>query len=199
MFSKVELCLLMAKIIIKKLSIFVWISILYPRAEGVLKVNFMTVEQYQFIKKQAKKMLNTFITTKDQQVIRAMQAVVTDDINHKIGDMTIEQRNLLKPVLDIKSKEQMEQIVTDIKPFVEPFKKPAENEIKKLFSKDKKLKIPSLNQFDWQEISYLSWFDAGSNRKYIVYREDEVLKGVRGVFSHSKKRESVQSVTNSRR
>ena len=59
--------------------------------------------------------------------------------------------------------------------------------MKKLFPKDKKLKLPKLETFDWQETSYLSWFDTGTNRKYIVYREAGALKGVRGTFSNSAK------------
>lgn len=148
---------------------------------------FMTPEQFQFVKKQAKKILNTYTTSNDQKVIQAIQALVQEEINDKLTFPEIEQQLVLQPIFDIQSKEQLELFLKDIKQFVEPFKQPTDAELKKLFPKDKKLKLPKLGNFDWQETSYLSWFDAGTNRKYIVYREEGALKGVRGTFSNSAK------------
>ncbi|MDN4495158.1 FusB/FusC family EF-G-binding protein [Ureibacillus aquaedulcis] len=148
---------------------------------------FMTPEQYQFVKKQAKKILNTYTTSKDQKVIQAIQALVQEEIDGKITFLEIQQQLVLQPIFDIQSKEQLELFLKEIKQYVEPFKQPTEAELKKLFPKDKKLKLPKLEMFDWQETSYLSWLDSGTNRKYIVYREDGNLKGVRGTFSNSAK------------
>lgn len=150
-------------------------------------MQFMTPEQYQFIKKQAKKILNTYTTSKDQKVIQAIQALVQEEIDSKLTFSEIDQQLVLQPIFHIQSKDQLEKFLTDIKQYVEPFLQPTEAQLKKLFPKDKKLKFPKLEAFDWQETSYLSWFDPGTNRKYIVYREDGALKGVRGTFSNSAK------------
>ena len=40
--------------------------------------------------------------------------------------------------------------------------------IKKLFPKAKKLKLPDMEEIDMKEISYLSWIDKGSSRKFII-------------------------------
>ena len=148
---------------------------------------FMTPEQFQFVKKQAKKILNTYTTSNDQRVVQAIQALVQEEVDGKLTFQEIEQQLVLQPIFHIKSKEQLEQFLNDIKQYVEPFQKPTEAELKRLFPKDKKLKLPKLEMYDWQETSYISWFDAGTNRKYVVYREDGVLKGVRGTFSNSSK------------
>ncbi|RUL53571.1 MULTISPECIES: FusB/FusC family EF-G-binding protein [Lysinibacillus] len=150
-------------------------------------MEFITTSQYQLVKKQAKKIVNAFTSSKDQKVIDAIQALVQEEINDKIQFHDIEQQLTLQPIFDLKTKEQAEQFIQHIKPYVIPFQQPTENELKKLFPKDKKLKLPKLAQIDWQEISYLSWFDSGTNRKYLVYREEGVLKGVRGVFSNLEK------------
>lgn len=151
-------------------------------------MNFMNVEQYQFVKKQAKKVMNTYITTKDPQVIQAIQELVSQEVNEKLGDMSVEHVLLLQPILKIETKEQLEQFTDGLKQYVEPFEKPSEAAIKKLFPKDKKLKIPALEKLDLREMTYLSWVDSGTNRKYLVYWEADVLKGVRGVFSHTGKK-----------
>ena len=150
-------------------------------------MQFMTPEQYQFVKKQAKKILNTYTTSKDQNVIQAIQALVQEEIDGKLTFSEINQQLVLQPIFHIQSKDQLEKFLNDIKQNIEPFNQPTEAQLKKLFPKDKKLKLPKLEMYDWQETSYLSWFDPGTNRKYIVYREDGALKGVRGTFSNSEK------------
>lgn len=150
-------------------------------------MNFINVEQYQIVKKQAKKILNAYTSTKDQKVIQAIQALVQEEIDDKLTFNDIEQQLVLQPIFLIQTKEQLELFLLELKQYVEPFKQPTENELKKLFPKDKKLKLPKLEQFDWRELSYLSWFDPGTNRKYIAYREHGTLRGLRGVFSKSEK------------
>lgn len=151
-------------------------------------MNFLTVEQYQLIKAQAKKVLNANTMSKDQKVIQAVQSLVLEELQQKIQHISEEQKNILQPIFKLQSKEQLNSFLNEIKQYVIPFEKPTEQQIKKLFPKVKKLKIPALEQVDWKEIIFLSWFDSGTNRKYIVYRDKTgVLKGIRGVFSHSEK------------
>jgi len=151
-------------------------------------MNFLTVEQYQLIKAQAKKVLNANTMSKDQKVIQAVQSLVLEELQQKIQHISDEQINVLQPIFKLQSKEQLDSFLNEIKQYVIPFEKPTEQQIKKLFPKVKKLKIPALEQVDWKEIIFLSWFDSGTNRKYIVYRDETgVLKGMRGVFSHSEK------------
>ncbi|RKJ24526.1 elongation factor G-binding protein, partial [Butyricicoccus sp. 1XD8-22] len=59
---------------------------------------FMNVEQYQFIKKQAKKILNANTTSKDKNVINAIYALVQEEINEKLTFHDIEQQLLLQPI-----------------------------------------------------------------------------------------------------
>ncbi|KGR77874.1 FusB/FusC family EF-G-binding protein [Ureibacillus manganicus] len=150
-------------------------------------MKFMNVEQYQFVKKQAKKILNANTTSKDPNVIQAIQALVQEEINNKLILDDIEQQIVLQPIFTIQAREQLELFLDSIKQYVEPFKVPTDNQVKKLFPKDKKVKLPKMDGIDLRELSYLSWFDAGTNRKYIVYYEEGILKGVRGVFDHLEK------------
>ncbi|HWL23942.1 MAG TPA: FusB/FusC family EF-G-binding protein [Ureibacillus sp.] len=150
-------------------------------------MKFMNVEQYQFVKKQAKKILNANTTSNDQNVIKAIQALVQEEINDKLTFQDIEEQLVLQPIFNLQSKEQLGLFLDTVKQYVEPFKVPTDNQIKKLFPKDKKVKLPKMEGVDLQELTYLSWVDSGTNRKYIVFYEDGILKGVRGVFDHSEK------------
>ena len=151
-------------------------------------MKFMNVEQYQFVKKQAKKILNANTTSKDQNVILAIQGLVQEEINNKLTFDDIEQQLILQPIFTVQTKEQLEQFLNSLKQYVKPFNVPTDTQLKKLFPKDKKVKLPKLDGTDLSELTYLSWFDAGTNRKYIVYYEEGMLKGVRGVFDHSEKK-----------
>lgn len=150
--------------------------------------HFMNVEQYQFLKKQAKKIASAYSNTKDERIIQAIQALVMEDINEKIVDLDEDSLPILKPIATIQTKEQLEDFIRKIKVYVAPFDKLTEKELKKLFPKDKKLKVPDLKNIDWTEISYLSWLDSGTNRKYIVFRTDNGIKSIRGSFSQSNKK-----------
>lgn len=150
-------------------------------------MEFMSTVQYQIVKKQAKKIFNAHTSSKDPNVIQAVQGLAQEEINSQLTFADIEQQLILQPMFELKTKEQMEHFFNDIKVYVKPFERPTDSEIKKLFPKDKKLKLPKFENIDWKEITYLSWFDSGTNRKYIVYREEGVLKGVRGVYSTSEK------------
>ncbi|SOC18099.1 treble-clef zinc-finger protein [Ureibacillus xyleni] len=150
-------------------------------------MEFMTTVQYQIVKKQAKKIFNAHTSSKDPNVIQAVQALAQEEINNQLVFADLDQQLVMQPIFELKTKEQMEHFFNEIKAFVKPFERPTDSEIKKLFPKDKKLKLPKFENVDWKEISYLSWFDPGTNRKYIVYRENETLKGVRGVYSTTEK------------
>ncbi|QOV10026.1 FusB/FusC family EF-G-binding protein [Viridibacillus arvi] len=149
---------------------------------------FMNVEQYQFVKKQARKIANAYANTNDKHVLQAIQALVMESINEKLIGLDEVRSSIVKQIVTIQTKEQLENFIEKIKVYVTPFEKLTEKELKKLFPKDKKLKVPDLKNIDWTEISYLSWFDSGTNRKYIVYRNDNNIKSIRGIFSQSSKK-----------
>lgn len=66
-----------------------------------------------------------------------------------------------------------------------PFPALTEQQLKKLFPKNKKLKLPELAL---DRLSYVSWNDSRSNKKYILYMLEGQLVGIECTFSPSSKK-----------
>lgn len=71
----------------------------------------------------------------------------------------------------------------ELKQIVQPFMQPSKPQIEKLFRKVKKLKQPAWNEIDLQEHTYIGWNDPGTQKKFMIYYEDEKLKGISGTLS----------------
>lgn len=54
---------------------------------------------------------------------------------------------------------------------------------REIIPKSEKLKQPAWNEIDLQEHTYIGWNDPGTQKKFMVYYEDEKLKGISGTLS----------------
>ncbi|WP_078408903.1 FusB/FusC family EF-G-binding protein [Priestia abyssalis] len=146
---------------------------------------FIRSDQYNFIKVQTQTLINGHSTVNDIDVINALKSMAIEKVSNLFGDLNDEKKQLIDPILEIKDKTQAEEFLAQLKPYVIPFKEVTEQTLKKLFPKAKKLKVPSLENMDLKEISYLGWYDKGSNKKYIVAGHQNKLIGLHGTFENS--------------
>jgi len=146
---------------------------------------FIRSDQYNFIKAQTQTLVNGYSTVNDIGVLNALKSMAKEKVSNLFGGLNDEQNQLMDPILEIKDKTQSEEFMAQLKPYVIPFKEVTEQTLKKLFPKAKKLKVPSLENMDLKEISYLGWYDKGSNKKYIVAGHQNKLMGLHGTFENS--------------
>lgn len=144
---------------------------------------FIRSDQYNFIRTQIQVLVNAHSTVNDRVVLRALKSLTQEKVFTMFSNINEEQIELLSPINSIEDKSEAEKVLSQIKPYVYPFKKVSEQAIKKLFPKAKKLKTPILENLDLTEITYLGWDDIGSNKKYIVTYYDQTLIGLQGTFS----------------
>ncbi|GIO23747.1 FusB/FusC family EF-G-binding protein [Oceanobacillus sp. J11TS1] len=144
---------------------------------------FLTVANYHLIKQQADKILKTLATTKDKNVILAVRGIVRSDVIDSFV-LSDEQVKLVEPLIHIKDRTEGEAFLEQLKAYVIPFKAMEPSKLKSLFKKEKKLKLPDLDDIDFQEISYLTWDDSGKQRKYMVIEENGKYKALKGTFKH---------------
>lgn len=145
---------------------------------------FIRVDQYNFIKEQTKKLVLGFASSKDEAVLNTLKSLAIERVLALFQDMDEDKERLFQPITEIDEAEKAAKYLLDLKPYVIPFEV-TEQEIKKLFSKVKKLKIPSLDDYDFKEIAYLGWTDHGSGKKYLVMRRGGKLTGLEGSFQPS--------------
>jgi hypothetical protein len=149
---------------------------------------FIRSDQYNFIKMQTKILVSGHSTANDVDVLNALRSLSIEKVLNLFSDISDEQKQLLNPIVKVKDKEDAGQFLIQLKPYVIPFKNITEQTIKKLFPKVKKLKVPSLENIDLKETSYLGWKDKGSNKKYIVAERDNKLIGLQGTVKSANKK-----------
>jgi hypothetical protein len=149
---------------------------------------FIKSYQYNFIKKQTQILINGHSSVNDMDVLNTLKAIAKEKVLNLFIDISDEQKRLLNPVHKVEDKADAEKFLSELKPYVIPFKQLTEQILKKLFPKAKKLKLPSLENVDLKEITYLGWEDKGSNKKYIVTDYQNKLIGLQGSFRYVNKK-----------
>ena len=143
---------------------------------------FIRNDQYNLIKRQAQNLVNGHAAAQHEGVLKALKEMAQENVMEAFTDLTKEQQQLLSPIAAVENKEQAEKFLSGLKSYVIPFKNITEQELKKLFPKAKKLKVPDLESIDLKEISYLGWSDKGSNKKYLVTYFEQKVTGLQGTF-----------------
>lgn len=143
---------------------------------------FIRSDQYHFIKQQTQILINGHSTVNDGNVLQALKSLAKEKVVQLFEELTEEQEELIQPIINVQDTTDAEKFLATIVPYVVPFKSVSQQAIKKLFPKAKKLKVPAIEDMDLREISYLSWIDEGSSKKYLVAMLDNKLVGLQGSF-----------------
>ncbi|WP_456272721.1 FusB/FusC family EF-G-binding protein [Bacillus sp. AK031] len=122
---------------------------------------FIRNDQFNYIKVQTKNLVNGHSSASDPGVLKAVKAMVKENVTGLFSGLSPAQSDLLDPVDMIKDKQDAEVFLAQLKPFVIPFRRISEKTLEKLFPKVKKLKLPDLANMDFREITYLGWNDIG--------------------------------------
>ncbi|MFB5282900.1 FusB/FusC family EF-G-binding protein [Peribacillus sp. Hz7] len=149
---------------------------------------FIRSDQYNFIRRQTQILINGHATANDIHVLTTLKTLAKEKVFGLFEETSEEQEQLLIPIMDVKDNEGAEAFLLQVEPYVIPFQTITEQTIKKLFPKAKKLKVPVLENVNLKETSYVSWYDKGSNRKYIIARHNHKLKGLQGTFTSLNKK-----------
>lgn len=148
---------------------------------------FIKNEQLNFIKKQ----IAIIKDSMNKSLPKTILAAVIDLAQAKIFELFPQVTNDQQELLDIskwKTKDEYEQYVERLAAYVFPFPQITEQQLKKLFPKQKKLRLPDLKTVDHHKLTYLSWTDGKSNRKFIIYELDGKLVGMEGKMTPTNKK-----------
>lgn len=146
---------------------------------------FIRNDQYNVIKEQARLLMNSHSTVIDTAVLNALESMALEKIMNAFPDLTVEQKKLLTSIVHVTGKEESIEFLNRIRPYVIPFPKISEQTLHKLFPKSKKLKIPVITDVDLKQVSYLSWIDKNTNKKYLIAQREDELIGLQGTFTSS--------------
>ena len=148
---------------------------------------FIKNEQMNFIKKQ----IAIIKDSANKNLPKTVLAAVIDLANAKINDLFPQASFHQQELLDItkcKTKEDYERYVEELTPYLLPFPEMTEQQLKKLFPKQKKLKLPELTAINHDQLTYLSWNDVKSNKKFIIYQLEGKFVGMEGKMTPTSKK-----------
>lgn len=139
---------------------------------------FIQNHQFNAIKRHTETLQKTYNTIADRKVIDAVKYSAETHVKELFPVLMEEQKRLLEPLFERKSKIEYEEALRAVSDCVLPFPDVTEAGLKKLFPKVKKLKAPDLAAVDFAALTYLGWVDGGSSKLYIVYERAAKLVGV---------------------
>lgn len=145
---------------------------------------FIKNEHFNFISKQVAWIKDSTKKHLPPGVLASVYDLSNEKILKCIPNMTDEQKNILD-FSKFKTVEAYEQALAQLTSYLYPFPTITEQQLKKLFPKSKKLKLPDLSTIDLNRLTYLSWNDSRSNKKYILYELEGQLVGIECTFSPS--------------
>lgn len=138
---------------------------------------FIRNEQFNFIQKQIALIKDISKRNVPQSVMLAEIDLANAKILDHFQNATHEQQNMLD-LSSLRTDDEYDQYIQRLSSFTLPFPRINEQQLRKMFPKNKKLKLPDLSTIDHSKLTYLSWNDLRSNKKFIVTEVEGNLVGI---------------------
>ncbi|WP_127529867.1 FusB/FusC family EF-G-binding protein [Paenibacillus kobensis] len=149
---------------------------------------FIRNHHYNFIKNQADYVLHALRTVGDRKVLEAVRYSAQTKVTELFPDVQDDRRAMLESVANLQTAEEQHKFLQALEPYRVEFPPITEAQIRKLFPKNKKLKLPDLVQIDFRNVSYLNWIDISTNKMFIVYHTDGQFVGIEGRYTATNKK-----------
>ncbi len=141
---------------------------------------FIRNHQYNLIKKQAALLQNACNTVSDPRVVESVRYSVHAAVIEAFPDAVGHEKQLLGKISTLKTAGDFQEYLLSLEPYMAEFSHVTDNQLKKLFPKNKKLKVPHLATIDYRYVTYLGWTDIATNKSFLVYHLNGQLVGVEG-------------------
>ena len=149
---------------------------------------FIRNHQYNMIKKQVKLLQNACSTVSDPKVVEAVRTTAVTKVLDAFPEATAFQKQYFEKISTLNRTEDFQTYLQSLEPFLAEFEKVSSAQIKKLFPKVKKLKLPDLDVLDYKSITYIGWTDIATNKMFLLYNLDGKLVGIEGKFTRANKK-----------
>lgn len=143
---------------------------------------FLTVAEVRLIEQQLMKIVNAKASSKDANILATVRELAMATLNEKLP-LGEDKETLLKAAEAVEDRLDVTLFLENLHVYTIPFKAISEKGIEKLFKKEKKLKMPKLDEVNWKGISYLSWQDIGTHRQYMIIEREGQFTGLKGTVS----------------
>lgn len=154
-----------------------------------MNIPFIRNHKYNLIKKQAMHLHHTCNTVSDPKIVESIRNSVQTKILEAFPAATEMQKQTFDKILTLHTAIELDQFLRSLETHLESsFEQLTEQQIRKLFPKIKKLKVPDISVIDSRYITYLGWTDIATNKMFLVYQLNGRLVGVEGRFTVGNKK-----------
>lgn len=137
---------------------------------------FIKKYQYNYIKKCLHDLNTTYGTCADKNIIEANKSYICDKILYLFTNLSEDQKELLD-ISKITEASHIDKYLSDLSKYVYGMPPVTSAQLSKLFKKEKKLKLPNLDEEDSKNV-YLGWVDTATNKLFVAYNLDDKLIGM---------------------
>ncbi|PGY09111.1 FusB/FusC family EF-G-binding protein [Bacillus sp. AFS031507] len=132
---------------------------------------------YNFILKQVALIKDSYKKNAAPNVIQAVKDIANLKIIELFPNATDEQKEMLD-LSALKTDQEYNKYIQQLHVYLLLFPKISEAQMKKMFPKNKKLKLPDLDKMNLHQLTYLSWVDISINKKFIVFELEGRMVGI---------------------
>lgn len=136
---------------------------------------FISNLEFNRISRLMKDLQRTLKFSADQVITAAAKDMANDEIKSLFSDES-EDHIWQVDISMVEKAEDVDQYLSKAEAYVYSMKPVSESQIKKLFRKEKRLKLPATLEFDHK--TYYGWFDQGKRKLYIVHWLEDRLLGM---------------------
>ncbi|MCY6960111.1 FusB/FusC family EF-G-binding protein [Clostridium brassicae] len=137
---------------------------------------FIKKHEYNYIKKCLNDLNNAFRGCTDPNIIGATKSYIHEKILRLFTNLSEEEKELLD-ISKINDHLQIDTYLSSLNKYVYGMPTVTNAQINKLFKKEKKLKLPSINAQDSKNV-YLGWIDESVRKLFVVYNMNGKLIGM---------------------
>ncbi|MCM3116508.1 FusB/FusC family EF-G-binding protein [Neobacillus sp. MER 74] len=138
---------------------------------------FIKNADFNFIQNQVALIKDSYKKNVAPNVIQAVKDLANAKIIELYPNATNEQQKMLD-LSAYKTDQEYDKYMRRLQDSRLPLPKIPEAQLKKMFPKNKKLKLPDLDKMNLDQMSYLSWVDISTNKKFIVFELEEKMVGI---------------------
>ena len=156
---------------------------------------FLQNHQYNYIVRQAKLVISTIKTCSDNQIVETVKYTALNKVLDVCPGLSGEQRHLVEGLGELQTAEELQVYMSKLLQCTIKFPTLTEPQLKRLFPKVKKLRIPDLSDLEKHPLTYFTWTDSATNKKYLVYyrqpqpdkKSSGKLIGIEGQYTSTNK------------
>lgn len=137
---------------------------------------FIKKHEYNYIKKCLNDLNNAFRGCIDVNIIEATKAYIHEKILRIFTSLSEEEKEILD-ISKINDHLQIDKYLSDLNEYVYGMTNITNEQINKLFKKEKKFKLSALNAQDSKNV-YLGWIDDSIRKLFVVYNMNDKLIGM---------------------